>query len=152
VIIGAFKENPLQRICAALELPDLSACPGFADLEAQRTNRSELRGLIAERLRERETAHWLAALEGQDVLCGPVLTLAEALASEQTEVNGMVLEFPDAGGRVIRTVSSPIRMSAAEAETRIAPPQLGQHSRQILTDAGYSQEQIRRLFAGGAVQ
>lgn len=152
VIIGAFKENPLQRICAALQLPDLSADARFAQLDAQRENRGELRGIIADRLSERATSHWLAALEEQDVLCGPVLTLAEALVSEQTEVNRMVLEFPDAEGRIIRTVASPIRISGAPPQVRIAPPRLGEHSRQILADAGYSQEQIRRLVAGGVVQ
>lgn len=152
VIIGAFKENPLQRICAALELPDLSADKRFADLDGQRENRGELRRVIADRLRERTTAYWLAALEEQDVLCGPVLTLAEALAGEQTEVNRMLLEFPDSDGRVVRTVASPIRMSAAPPEVRTAPPQLGEHSHQILRDAGYSPEQIRALVARGVVQ
>lgn len=152
VIIGAFKENPLQRICAALELPDLSGDPRFAELGDQRENRAELRGIIAARLGERTTAHWLAALEEQDVLCGPVLTLAEALASEQTEVNRMVLEFPDAEGRTIRTIASPIRMSNSVADVRVVPPRLGQHSEQVLSESGYSDEQIRRLIADGIVQ
>jgi len=152
VIIGAFKENPLQRICAALEMPDLSADPRFAELEDQRENRAELRGLIAARLSERTTAHWIAALEEQDVLCGPVLTLAEALASEQTEVNRMLLEFPDAEGRVIRTIASPILMSNSAPDVRVVPPQLGQHSEQVLSESGYSDEQIRRLIADGIVQ
>ncbi|MGB3375203.1 MAG: CoA transferase [Microbacterium sp.] len=152
VIIGAFKENPLQRICAALELPDLSDDPRFAELEDQRENRVELRAIIAARLRERTTAHWLAALEGQDVLCGPVLTLAEALASEQTEVNRMLLEFPDAEGRVIRTIASPILMSNSTPDVRVVPPRLGQHSEQVLSESGYSDEQIRRLIADGIVQ
>jgi formyl-CoA transferase len=152
VIIGAFKENPLQRICTALELPDLSADPRFAELEGQRENRAELREIIGARLSERGTADWLAALEEQDVLCGPVLTLAEALASEQTEVNRMLLEFPDADGRVIRTIASPIRMSSSVPDVRVVPPRLGQHTEQVLSESGYSEEQIRRLVADGIVQ
>lgn len=152
VVIGAFKDNPLQSICRALDLPDLSAEPRFTDLEAQRENRGELREIISRRLLERPTAHWLAALEQQDVLCGPVLSLAEALASEQTDVNGMILEFPDAAGRMIRTVASPISMSESAASVRVMPPQLGEHSRQILADAGYSKDRIRRLFVDGIVQ
>lgn len=152
VIIGAFKDNPLQRICCALDLPDLSQDPRFSELAAQRANRVELRRLLANRLTEGSTAHWLARLEQEDVLCGPVLTLAEALASEQTQVNRMLLEFPDPSGRLIRTVASPIKLSESAPAVRVAPPRLGEHTRHILADAGYSPDSIRRLLAEGIVQ
>jgi crotonobetainyl-CoA:carnitine CoA-transferase CaiB-like acyl-CoA transferase len=64
----------------------------------------------------------------------------------------MLLEFPDADGRVIRTIASPIRMSSSVPDVRVVPPRLGQHTEQVLSESGYSEEQIRRLVADGIVQ
>src|SRR6266581_6846602 len=90
VVVGAFKENPLRSICLALELPDVSAEPRFATLQEQIRNKRELQTVFRERYRTNTTAHWLARLEAQDVLCAPVRSLREALADPQTAHNEMV--------------------------------------------------------------
>ncbi|MFV0253259.1 MAG: CaiB/BaiF CoA transferase family protein [Beutenbergiaceae bacterium] len=145
VIIGAFKANPLADICAALDLPDLSRQSRFASVEKLKANRSQVRAIIAERLRQNTSAHWLAALERQDVLCGPVLSLAQALADPQTEHNRMILEFPDQDGRLIRTIAPAIRLSNAPAAVRYPPPRLGEHSTEVMAELGYDAERREEL-------
>ncbi|TAM66924.1 MAG: CoA transferase [Microbacteriaceae bacterium] len=152
VVVGAFTENPLRDICAALGLPDHSQDARFATLDALKSNRTEIRTIIARRLLEDTSEHWLASLERNDVLCGPVRSLSEALADPQTAHNKMIIEFTDADGRLARTIASPITMSAVETSVRHAPPRLGEHSRELLTELGYDAERIRGLFASGAVQ
>ncbi|HUI18164.1 MAG TPA: CoA transferase [Alphaproteobacteria bacterium] len=149
VLVGAFKANPLRDISTALDLPDLSADPRFATFAAQMTNKAELQGRFAERFAGNTTAYWLARLEEQDLLCAPVQTLAEALASEQTAANGMVvaLDGPARGGvnEPMRLIGTPLKMDASAFRLRHAPPALGEHSLAVLHELGYDEARIGRL-------
>ena len=151
VVIGAFKPNPLADICAALGLPDLSLEERFGTPERLRENRTEIRGILADRFRDDTTEHWIQALEAQDVLCGPVLELAAALQDPQTVHNGMVLEFADQLGRTVRTIASPVSLSAVERQVRHAPPRLGEHTVEVLGELGYDGSTIDALRAGKIV-
>ncbi len=131
VLVGAFKANPLQDICKALGLPDLSQDPKFCNLDQQFKNKAELHGLFRKAFAGNTQAHWLAKLEEQDLLCAPVRDLREALVDPQTLHNRMIMT--GAGeGQAVRFITSPIEMSGAEVTLRRAPPQLGQHNEEIL--------------------
>ena len=134
VMIGAFKENPLRNICEALDFEDLSARKEFSTLEFQMENRDELQELFRERFASNTTAHWLGRLDGVDILCAPVCTLAEALEDPQTECNGLVVELPPTKGGPVRLVGSPIDMSGAPFGIRRSPPGLGEHTEEILAE------------------
>jgi formyl-CoA transferase len=148
VIVGAFKANPLQDICRALGLADLSADPDYATFAKQMENKAELHRLFRSKLSTNTTAHWLARLEEQDLLCAPVQTLGEALASEQTVVNNMVVTVePNGSGRnePLKLVASPIAMDASAFRLRHAPPTLGENGAEILGELGYSADRIAEL-------
>jgi crotonobetainyl-CoA:carnitine CoA-transferase CaiB-like acyl-CoA transferase len=140
VLVGAFKANPLQDICRALDLPDLSAEPRYATFAGLVEHKAVLQGMFRERFATNTTTHWLARLEAQDLLCAPVQTMAEALAAPQTEVNGTVIDI--AGHRFIGT---PLTMDETAFRVRRASPQLGEHSGEILRELGYSAEVIDEL-------
>ena len=131
VLVGAFKANPLQDICTALGLPDLSADPKFCNLDQQFKHKKELQGKFRERFASQPRAHWLARLEQQDLLCAPVRDLREALTDPQTLHNQMLMEG-SGEGQTVRFVGSPIQMSAAPVTLRRAPPRLGQHTDEVL--------------------
>lgn len=135
VMVGAFKAHPLRDISTALEIEDLSADPRFADHPAQVANKPALHAIFRACFAKKSTAELLARLEAQDLLCAPVKTLAEALADEQTAINGMVLE---AEGEVerIRVVGSPIHMDGAPVTIRIPPARLGQYTDAVLAEIG----------------
>jgi formyl-CoA transferase len=150
VIVGAFKANPLQDICRALDLPDLSANPEYATFAGQMKNKAELHRQFRSRLSTNTTAYWLARLEEQDLLCAPVQTLADALASEQTAVNGMVVSLDGNGsGRnePLRLVGTPIAMADSAFALRHAPPSLGAQGGEILDELGYPPDRIAALKA-----
>lgn len=134
VVVGAFKENPLRDICAALGIADLSGDPRYATLNAQFAHKQELQAIFRERYRTETTGHWLGRLEAQDLLCAPVHTLRQALADPQTQVNEMVLEGGD-DEQPLRLVGSPIRMSRAPAGIRRPPPRLGEHNDEVFAEA-----------------
>ena len=150
VLVGAFKSNPLCDICAALGLPDLSADPRYADFAGQLTHKKTLQAMFRERFASETTAHWLARLDEQDLLCAPVLTLPEALAHEQTRANASVVGLhPDGGGP--KAVGSPLTMAEGAFRVRRPPPQLGADSEDVLREAGLSNERIAALKAEGIV-
>lgn len=146
VLVGAFKQNPLRDICAALQLDDLSGEERFRTMEAMRERRAELQTTLRERFRSNTTAHWIARLEAQDLLCAPVRSLDEALVDPQTHENGMIVESGDA-----RMVGAPVHLSEAPPALRHLPPHLGEHSDVILSELGYDAAAIRELRNEGVV-
>ena len=135
VLVGAFKQHPLRDISTALGIDDLSQDARFADHPAQVRNKRALHAIFRERFATDSTAHWIAQLEAQDLLCAPVRTLAEALADPQTAVNAMVMEAEGEIERV-KVVGSPIHMDGAPVSIRIAPARLGQHTDEVLAELG----------------
>ncbi|MBD0413831.1 CaiB/BaiF CoA transferase family protein [Oryzicola mucosus] len=134
VMVGAFKQNPLQDICNALEIEDLSAKPEYKDFDQQMLNRPDLQAVFRENFAKNTTAHWLKRLEEVDILCAPVRSLPEALQDEQTFINKMILEAGETAAGPVRLIGSPIDMSAAPVSVRLAPPTLGQHNEEILAE------------------
>ncbi len=131
VLVGAFKANPLQDICKALDLDDLSQDPRFCNLKQQFKHKAELHAMFRERFANNSRSHWLARLEQQDLLCAPVRDLREALVDPQTLHNRILMEG-QGEGQPVKFVGSPIEMSAARVTLRRAPPRLGQHTEEIL--------------------
>lgn len=142
VMVGAFKQNPLQDICNALEIEDLSARPEYEDFDQQMLRRPALQAVFRENFAKNTTAHWLRRLEEVDILCAPVRSLPEALQDEQTFINKMILEAGETAAGPVRLIGSPIDMSAAPVSVRLAPPTLGQHNEEILAE--------KRLVRGNA--
>ena len=134
VLVGAFKANPLQDICKALGLDDLSVDPRYCNLNQQFKNKKPLQAMFRERFASNTRDHWLARLEEQDLLCAPVRDLREALVDPQTLHNRILMDGPGEG-QTVRFVGSPIEMSAARVGLRRAPPRLGQHTEEILAMA-----------------
>jgi formyl-CoA transferase len=147
VLVGAFKANPLQDICRALDLPDLSSDPRYASFDAQVTHKQELQMRFRERFAGNTTAHWLERLDAEDLLCAPVQTLPEALASTQTQVNRMIVSCDGDGGAPLQLIGTPLAMDASAFRLRHAPPRLGADGADILAELGYAPEQIAALRA-----
>lgn len=135
VLVGAFKAHPLRDICTALEIDDLSQDPRFADLQAQFRHKAELHAIFRERFATNTREYWLGRLEEQDLLSAPVRDMREALVDPQTLHNEMILDGGAPGGRPLRFIASPIRMSGAAAGLRRAPPRLGEHTDEVLEEA-----------------
>jgi formyl-CoA transferase len=150
VLVGAFKTNPLQDICKALGLEDLSRNPRYATFEAQVAAKPELQAMFRERFASGPTAHWLARLDEQDLLCAPVLTLAEALGHEQSIANGTVVSMAGADGD-LPLIGSPLGMDPSAFQLRRPPPALGADGDAILAEAGYSPARIAALRQAGVV-
>jgi crotonobetainyl-CoA:carnitine CoA-transferase CaiB-like acyl-CoA transferase len=146
VVVGAFRDEPIKDLCEALEIDDLTAEPRFATFTAQSMNRSDLHDQLRKAFASNSTDYWMQRLEARDFLCAPVRNLGDALADSQTAINGMLLQIG-----TVRTVASPLHLSATPAIFRLAPPQLGEHTDEILSELGVSDQEIADLRTSGAI-
>lgn len=134
VMVGAFKTNPLQDICTALGIEDLSQKPEHKDFDAQMATRPALQAVFRQHFATNTTAHWLKRLEEVDILCSEVRSLPEALADEQTLINKLILDVGETPAGPVRVIGSPIDMSNAQVSIRLKPPTLGEHNEAILAE------------------
>jgi len=141
VIVGAFKANPLRDICTALGIEDLS--PDYPDLASQRANKPFLQDTFRRVIATNSSAHWLERLEAQDLLCAPVRALGDALEDPQTAINQMLLTVDHPFHGELTLVGSPVHLSAAPLSLRHVPPQLGEHTDEVIAEFGLGSDTKR---------
>ncbi len=110
-----------------------------------------LNELLDELFPRRTTDEWLADLTAIDVLVSPVQDYRDILGDEQALANGYIceLDHPEVGK--VKVVGNPIRLSDTPLATTTPPPELGQHSEEILLREGFSWEEIAELRAKEAI-
>ncbi|CDN87755.1 CaiB/BaiF CoA transferase family protein [Hydrogenophaga intermedia] len=149
--IGGANQANWERICEVLGHPEWRADPRFASNSERMAHLDELVERINAVVRTRSRADWQAAFDAAGVPAGPVHTIGEALSHPQTLARGMVVEtvHPQAGPT--RGVGCPIHFSATPTPASTAAPLLGQHTRDLLREAGYGDAQIDELIDEGVV-
>lgn len=150
-ISPVFSDNALRDISVALGLGDLSLDPRFADPKDRVANKAAMNAALASRFRERTTDEWLATLEPQGVLCAKIRSFAEAAEDPQIAANQMVIEMEHPGVGPLRLLGTPARLHGTPPQYQRPPSSLGEHTAEILTELGYTAEQIDALAVAGAI-
>jgi len=142
-------------LCRALGIPHLAQEERFRGHANRLAHRKELDEALTEAFRTKTTQEWLQALEAEDVPCGPVNTLQQALEDPQALHNGMIVEVEHVSGGRVKMIGNAVRLASTPPEERArvtSPPLIGQHTREILRELGYPQERIELLLAQGIVE
>lgn len=151
LMVAAYWPERWRRLTQVLGCPELADDPRFADVAARVTNREALFEALAERFRLRTTEEWRNILESEDILCAPVMDYDQLsqIPHVMTGDRFLRLEHPVIGQ------SPGVRMPAWLSETPPYPqcpsPLVGEHTREILAEAGYGDVAIQALIEAGAV-
>jgi crotonobetainyl-CoA:carnitine CoA-transferase CaiB-like acyl-CoA transferase len=132
MVVGAASEGNWQRLCLAVEKPELANDPRFANNAQRVAHREELITILQNIFRERDTASWIKFLGDAGLPCGPVNTIDRVFKDPQVLHRHMLLEVEHPTAGTVRMAGMPIKFSATPASLRLPPPLLGQHSEEIL--------------------
>jgi crotonobetainyl-CoA:carnitine CoA-transferase CaiB-like acyl-CoA transferase len=147
LMITAANDGIFARLAEAIGLPELVADPRFATNPDRVANRAALVEALSERLREDTRAAWLEKLAAARVPAAPVQDIGEVAADPQTEATGILRRL---GG--FTTLGPAFSVDGERPEYPSPPPALGEHSPAVLAEAGYSEDEIASLTAGGVVR
>ena len=151
ITLGAANERLFRRLCEVLGHREWSDDPAFTDNASRVRHREALAGRIEAITGTLPCAHWLSLLEANDIPCGPINTYAQVFADPQVLAREMVVETEHPTLGHLRTLGSPIKLSATPPNVSRRAPQLGEHTDDVLTEAGYSGAEIAALRATGAI-
>lgn len=136
-----------RNLCQAIGREDLAALNALQRWQ----RRDELAGVLAEAMRTRPRDEWVEALARADVASGPVYELSEVLEDPQFQERGMFADFEGPGGETTSLVNHPLRFSETPAEIRRLAPTLSEHTREVLSELGYSADEIAALRQAEAI-
>ena len=149
--VGAGNQANWLRMLEAMELRELADDPRFADNARRMQHLDALVALLAPRFRQRSTADWLARFAGVGVPAGPVLDIKQMHQDPQTAARDMLVEVEHSRAGRVKTIGLPVKFSATPGKVAHGAPILGEHSRDILAEHGYSAAEIEALAAERAV-
>jgi crotonobetainyl-CoA:carnitine CoA-transferase CaiB-like acyl-CoA transferase len=149
-LIGLEGDRHWPDLCRAVERTEWIDEERFATAEARRTNIGELIVLLDEVFATRTRDEWGAALDREDMWWAPVQTTDEVLADPQAWAGGGFVEVPDDDSSVTM-INSPLDYGSTPAAPRAMPPELGQHTDEILGELGHDGPAVERLRHDGVV-
>jgi crotonobetainyl-CoA:carnitine CoA-transferase CaiB-like acyl-CoA transferase len=151
ITIGASNEKLWSAFLVVLDAPEIAGDARFKDNAGRMANLPELVGRLIPHFRRRTSAQWLGQLEQAGVPAGPVLTVQEMHAHPQTRARDMVPMVEHSVVGKVQTLGLPVKFSATPGAIGSGAPTLGQHSRDVLAEAGYSPREIDDLINVGVV-
>ena len=149
--IAASGEGNWQRLCNALERPDLLLDARFHSEVLRSHNRVALNAEINRSTANHQSALLIAKLNAAGVPCGPIYRMDEMFADPQVQHLHCATSVAHARLGNIKLVNQPVALSRTPSQMRSATPDLGQHSAVILNELGYTDAEVAQLREQGIV-
>ncbi len=142
LVLGAGNDGQFRALCRALELEPL---PEWSTNGGRLADRARLKATLENVLSARPAVEWAELLAAAGVPCAPVQDLAAVQTDAHIRAVGLVQEVDHPAGPV-RVVGSPYRLDGQRPRVRRAPPLLGQHTVEVLTDLGLTDELVQEVL------
>jgi crotonobetainyl-CoA:carnitine CoA-transferase CaiB-like acyl-CoA transferase len=154
IVIVVGNDEQFRRFCEIAECDELVKDSRFQTNEMRVRNREKLAETLDPIVAARPSAFWLKELEAQSIGCGPINNLEQVFNDPQVIAREMVHEMRHSanGGTAARLLANPIKMSETPVTYRHAPPLLGEHTVEIMSDMlGLDDSEIEELCDLGAI-
>jgi len=150
--IGAATQPTWEAMCRAIGQEELIADPRFATSGDRKKREVELAALLEETFCRETTGHWMKVLEGAGVPSGPINDLGQVYSDPHVQAREMVVELEDPDLGRLKNVGIPVKLSLTPGRIRRRAPALGEHTQEVLLQAGYTAEEVARLREAGVVR
>jgi crotonobetainyl-CoA:carnitine CoA-transferase CaiB-like acyl-CoA transferase len=152
IMILAANDHLFAELCDVIGAPELVDDPRFATNPNRVAHREELIALIADRFSAEDAQTWLKRLDAAGVPAAPVHDIGQVAEDEQTVALGLLQPLDHSTVSDFRTVALPLSTDRERVTYPSAPPTLGEHTGAVLTELGYSAEEIDGLADSGVVR
>ena len=150
--ILVYNDKQWKSFADSIGQPDLMQDPRFATQANRARHISEIYGWLAKVIVTRTTAEWMALMEKADIPVAPVNDIADLVEDPHLAATGFfsIEEHPSEGG--LRTMRTPTSWSASPPGAQRPAPRLGEHSAEVLKEAGFSDAEIAEMVRTGATK
>lgn len=150
VFIGVSTNNFWERFCNAFNFNELFEREDFKDISGRVAKRNELDGLVQEKMKELNAKDIIDKLRKAGVPCCPVYSVKEIMEEPHVKERGCLADHNHPVCGPIKFAKNPISRDGQFPEIRFPSPSMGQQTRDILSEMGYSDEHIEKLISSGA--
>ncbi len=151
MVVLPYNDKQCRGFFEAAGRADLAQDERFATASARSRNVDQYYGLISELIATKTTAEWVPLLKQADVPAIPVNTLEDVMVDEHLQATGFFQEYEHPTEGRVRTTGVPLHFEKTPGSaTRLAPPRLGENTRDILAENGFSDREIAALLGSGA--
>jgi crotonobetainyl-CoA:carnitine CoA-transferase CaiB-like acyl-CoA transferase len=151
--IGIANDKFWRLFCGVIERPDLGADATYAEASERVRLREQLVPIVSGIVLEKPRAYWIERLRVAGVPYGDIRSVGEVCDAEQLTSRGMVIEMPHPTAGRVRNIDSPFRFDDINDDVHHAPPLLGEHTNEVLTELlSLSAEELASLHARGVIR
>ena len=136
ITVGGANDRSFHRICEVLGHPEWKDMPAFLTDGMRIRNRADLASRIEAITVTKPRAHWLALFNANSIPCGPINDYAQVFQDPQVLARDLVVDIEHPTLGAIKTLGSPIKLSATPPDVRRRAPLLGEHTQEVLTEVG----------------
>jgi crotonobetainyl-CoA:carnitine CoA-transferase CaiB-like acyl-CoA transferase len=149
ITVGAANQANWLRLVEVIEAPELMKDKRFSENADRMAHVDELSKELENYFRRRTSSDWLNRFEKAGLPAGPIYNIKEVLEDQQTRAREMLIELPHKTIGRIKAIGAPVKFSQTPCTVRRGAPVLGEHTAEILTEIGFTAEQIEGLRAEG---
>jgi crotonobetainyl-CoA:carnitine CoA-transferase CaiB-like acyl-CoA transferase len=152
IVLAVGNDPTFERFCQSFGCAHLLEDERFRTNANRVANRQAVTDALTPVMRSKTTAEWVEALEARKIGCGAINRLSDVFADPHVVARGCVVELEHGSGERVKVIANPVRLSATPADYRVPPPQLGEHSEEVLSGLlGISAAELAALRDKGVV-